>query len=313
MRNIPKRIIDKNSKEMIRVYQKAYVEIYNILYSTLDYKENPNFSQLSMYSALKQIEDILYKLGVDVQTLVTTHIQDCVERGYLDSVIGYLSAENLTGVALATAILEFPFSALANDVAEQFAKDTFKDLLQANNNTAYSIQQLMREVFSKHMAAQALLDKSYHSAASEILKDLTGTALKKKIENGVISIVDKAGRRWKLETYVDMVVKTKYQQARVEGMREFAKETGRMDLARIPTNGAKDHCRIFEGLVISLTGATNGYQTYDDLQATNLIFHPRCRHTPMPIKSLDHLHDEEKEFHEMLNNEMVDYLKNINQ
>ena len=309
MRNISNKTVEKNTAALIAVYSEAYLKLFEILHKGLSYETNPNFSQMSMYSIMKQVEKLLNDLGVDVLTLVQEHTLDAVERGYLDSVIGFLGAEGLTGAALTTAVLTFPFSRVGKDLAEQFAKDTFKDLLNANKNVEASVQKLVRETFSKHMAVQAALNQSYDNIAKEILKDLSGKKLKTDIANGIISIVDKAGRRWKLGTYVDMVVKTKYQQARIEGMKEFTRETGTMDLAQIPKNGAKDMCRIYEGLVISLTGATAGFQTFDDLQATNQIFHPRCRHTPVPIKSLDHLHPNEREFAEMLNSEMKDYLK----
>ena len=75
------------------------------------------------------------------------------------------------------------------------------------------------------------------------------------------------------------------------------------DLAIIPSKGAKDHCKNFEGMIISLTGLTKNYPTYDQLKATNLVFHPRCKHNPIPVRPTI-LTDEDKALHS-------DKLKNL--
>ena len=42
--------------------------------------------------------------------------------------------------------------------------------------------------------------------------------------------------------------------------------------------GGCDLCKPFDGNVLSLTGATEGYTTPDEAEAEGL-FHPNCRHT----------------------------------
>lgn len=304
MRDITEKQLNKNEKILLDLYKNAYQEIYNNLLKTLDYDRNPNFSDVSIYSMMKQIEYILEGLNVDIKAVVPQMIVDSVEYGYKTSVDAYFVGMGLTGVALDQAIRDFPFSSLGKEMAERLAKDTMKDLLAVTNNTEYTVKKLIREAFNKHMATQNLLNKDFHAMAAVIKKELTGTGLKVFVKDGIIAIVDKAGRRWKLDTYIDMAVKTKFHQAKINGMKEYTKNTGECDLAVIPRNGALDDCNLYEGMIISLTGATDGFKSFDDLQASNRIFHPRCRHYPAPIRGLDNLPKEDVAYHYEVSGEM---------
>lgn len=44
------------------------------------------------------------------------------------------------------------------------------------------------------------------------------------------------------------------------------------------SHGAKDACRSWEGKVLSLDRATEGYPTLDEAKATGEIIHPGCGH-----------------------------------
>lgn len=99
-------------------------------------------------------------------------------------------------------------------------------------------------------------------------------------------ITDAGGKRWDLTTYSKMVAKTKLQQTQLEGAKVRALDND-SDLAVISSHGAKDSCRHFEGMIVSLTGRTKGYKTVAELRNSGLIFHPNCRHNVHPIGDLD--------------------------
>jgi hypothetical protein len=94
-------------------------------------------------------------------------------------------------------------------------------------------------------------------------------------------IIDNAGRRWSVDNYARVVVKSKLAQAHREGAMDRAVADG-YDLARISAHGAKDACKNFEGLLVSITGKTAGYPTVVQLKASGLIFHPNCMHLVQP-------------------------------
>jgi Phage minor capsid protein 2 len=169
------------------------------------------------------------------------------------------------------------------DRVRQLADDTFEDLLQATANTSRKVKRIVREVVAESMRNGALKDKGVPQGVNEITERLYSKGFSRSIrEETFIGIVDSRGRSWDLETYARMVVKTKVQQAQVEGARLEALEN-ESDLAVISSHGAEDSCRHFEGLIISMNGSTQGYITLAELRQSGLIFHPNCQHTVHPI------------------------------
>lgn len=89
-----------------------------------------------------------------------------------------------------------------------------------------------------------------------------------------------------------MVIKTKNNDAFKQGIMERAKEEG-MDLAIISDHSADDACSKWEGVIISMSGETEGYPSYAEARASNQVFHPNCEHTLHPIRSEDDLHSDD--------------------
>lgn len=94
---------------------------------------------------------------------------------------------------------------------------------------------------------------------------------------GVAYFADRAGRRWTLERYIEMVTNTVLVQ--VERQAFFAKsiEWGN-DLVRVVHLGHDEPCPLcqpFEGKVLSITGKTQGYMSVADAESWGL-FHINC-------------------------------------
>jgi len=89
--------------------------------------------------------------------------------------------------------------------------------------------------------------------------------------------IDKAGKQWDSKTYFDMLSKTTMKNA----MRETYVDQlvkAKHDLVSVSRHGTKCRlCMPWEGEILSLTGATPGYYTLDQVKA-NGLFHPRCKH-----------------------------------
>lgn len=104
---------------------------------------------------------------------------------------------------------------------------------------------------------------------------------------GITAFVDRAGRRWRLENYSRMVIRTTTSEAANRGVADAVLTVGR-DLVRInapeghhcthhPTDPANP-CRALEGKSVSLTGHTEGYPVLKALPP----FHPNCQHGLAP-------------------------------
>lgn len=165
-------------------------------------------------------------------------------------------------------------------------RDLQTDLLKATKNTEKSVKAIVRQSFAKVMAEETLRSQKRSVIAKKVRKEITKRALKNKLD-GNVAIIDKAGRRWGLTRYVNMAVRTKANNVYFDGIRQEAKERG-MDLAIINTHPlTTDACKSYQGMIISLSGETKGYKSYDELKASKEIFHPMCRHFARPIPSID--------------------------
>jgi hypothetical protein len=230
----------------------------------------------------KAVDNILNDLRDDIELTVSEEIEYAYYLGYA---FGLMAEYDSVGIIYTYDTIIVEVKEMVNtEVLFKIKRATVNDLLQVTRNTDFMVKKLVQETMGKHLTARNLLKTGRQDLVGLVLKDLRGKGLEDSISNNMIAIVDKAGRRWKVNTYVDMVVQTKAHQVYVQGIKDFSSSHGgKGDLARIPHNPlTKDACLKHEGKIISMTGATAGYETYDYLQSTGDIFHPRCRHAPIP-------------------------------
>jgi len=100
---------------------------------------------------------------------------------------------------------------------------------------------------------------------------------------GNLIFVDRAGRKWSADAYFGMLNRTLHASVARESYNATATDAG-FDLAQIEggiTAGSlenpSDPCSRWAGKIISLTGATKGYPTYQDAVSDGM-FHPNCVH-----------------------------------
>lgn len=93
---------------------------------------------------------------------------------------------------------------------------------------------------------------------------------------------DRASRRWPADKYLNVLSRASQKTANREAKIAAMVAAG-CDLAMISSHGAPDRCGPWEGQIISLTGATEGYPTYAETRASGDIWHPNCRHRLIPL------------------------------
>lgn len=103
------------------------------------------------------------------------------------------------------------------------------------------------------------------------------SALDRFANTGITGFRDSAGRNWQLDSYVEMATRTGAGRAQVAGTLDRLDESGR-DLV-IVSNAPQECsvCRPWEGKVLSITGATQGYPTVARARGEGLL-HANCRH-----------------------------------
>lgn len=292
---IPSRIMEQSTDKIIKIYGEAYRKLFSetleILYSDFGVLATPSYqSQLGL---LKLIEGRLNNLHLTV----TDEIRTELSRQYVMAQAFHTIATE-TVKDLNDFYGHMPYTELNHYKMEQIVQDTMEDLLFVTQHTNKEIKKLVRDTFAKNIQYHGLQNESQKHLKQIIERQLSKQGLSKSLsEKGFVGITDKSGRKWNLKTYVDMAVNTKMTQAYTEGLKDSCLDSGK-DLAIIPDKSSKDSCKNFEGMIISMTGQTTGFMTYDQLKATGLIFHPRCRHTVFPTGKLENLPEEDIAYHE---------------
>ena len=97
-------------------------------------------------------------------------------------------------------------------------------------------------------------------------------------QKGIVGFTDKAGRRWSMSAYTNMLARTVLHEAHNEAQwREFV--ANGLDLIIVSSHsGACPLCEPWAGKILSLTGLTGGYPTLEAAKGDGL-FHPNCLHT----------------------------------
>lgn len=291
---IPARIMNKSVTDLASSYGIAYKALYQEVLTEMiaNFGVDSTPSIKSKQALLKLIDERMESLN----RVTAKQVRKEVEKQYITgSAFGAISA------GLATTLKDLkevvPYSELNTAKIDQLLQDTMEDLLFSTQHTAKNVKKVVRETFVKNLQYHGLKNESQKNIRKIIGKELSRKFMSESLQKkGFVGIVDSAGRKWNTQTYVNMATATKLNQAYTEGLKAQALNSG-YDLAVIPEKGATDACKYFEGMIISLTGQTEGYMTYDQLRATGLIFHPRCRHSPCPIGNIDLLPEEDIKFH----------------
>ena len=276
---------DSETNTIMRLYTQALAEML-VLVETLSTRGDVNreITIQQQNAVIAQIAVIMTSLDRDVESQVRRMIEDAFFDGQVDTLIALGEAAT---IAEARAIVgATTMSGLATATIAATVADTFEDLMYANNKMKRESIRMVRAVVAENMKTKAIQGEGANSTSRAIIAAISKKELRERFNvEGNVAIIDKAGRRWKNDVYAKMVVRTKMLQSHTEGIRVQAVDRG-IDLAIISSHGAKDACRHFEGQIVSLNGATEGFITYEELRRSNLIFHPNCKHRVTPIRDV---------------------------
>lgn len=162
-------------------------------------------------------------------------------------------------------------SALVDDASKAFGEAMSTVNRTVTNITAKAFQQETRARIAEG------------TLSSDTRKQIVASVKEQLKSNGLTALTDRGGRSWSLDRYADMLVRTKLTEARNTGLANKMLENDQ-DLVQVSINGSSHPlCAEYEGQVLSVTGATPGYDTVDDATADGL-FHPNCMHTINPIE-----------------------------
>ena len=260
--------LEKKIEKLIALYLAANDEFINLIINgmAVEYPTDSVHVQ-SMTSMLNRITSLSNTLKNSSKPKVESVITSAYESGYLNAIGG----------------TEIKFTDAQQATLDKLMTDTYNDMLIATNYMSESAKRFVRVKTSQVMQLQQALRQGNKSLAYSLARQLEAGKLGKDASTQAFTgIVDKAGRRWNLKTYSEMVVRTKVQQAHIYGTAQQGHEMG-YHLFIISSHNALDACSHWEGKIISVGESIDGYPSYEELAASNEIFHPNCKHHITPI------------------------------
>lgn len=278
--------------EMYEADTDEFNELYVVAW-TLILQSLMRLVRLPQYPTNQSLLTLERQISAEVGAIFTDLSRKAVSMSNTMITEGYMEGVNYTKDSLSqeNKVVQLKPKQLNDSHTERLNKmieQTQSDLLKATQNTENNVKQLVRKVVSKEMADMGRSRRigKQSNMAKRIEQQLREQFIQNGIKDANVAIIDRAKRKWRLETYSSMVARTKMNMAYMDAVREESLQNG-SDLAIISTKpDTYDACLNYEGMIISLNGLTAGYLTYDQIKATKLCFHPNCGHFVRPVGSL---------------------------
>ena len=206
-------------------------------------------------------------------------------RDWVDQEISHFYEE---GVAVADdAFGEMAIGLVHSHAMKILADNLYSRLEDVDQVIGRRVDDVYRSVALENATANITGYQGWRQVAENLREDLA--------ERGITGFKDRAGREWDMESYTEMVARTSTREAMNTGTKNRLLEHGH-DLATISENESPKTCEAcaeWAGVVVSLTGATEGYPTLEEAEADG-VFHPNCVHVLGPAIE-EELENEEDE------------------
>lgn len=261
---------DKTVRRLLALYREAQRELAAQIRAALLAGSLDTARRRAMQLAAAQ--DVLDQLGYQADPLA----RQAVLEASLDGAGMAADGIRKIGVTL-TPVGERSFAGV-NAEAVATMQDSLVSSLQGARST---VGRQIADVYGREQrkaTVRALLgaEGSPQAARRRLARQLAS--------KGATGFVDKAGRRWALDSYADMAVRTVTREAVVQGSVARMAAHG-IQLARVSEHASScDVCKPYEGRLIDLAGNTTDFEGEPVMDASTLPpFHPRCRHTIQPV------------------------------
>ncbi len=270
---------------LVRLYRRAATELREIvLHPPGGTSRARAFARTRATDQLRQVEDVLRKLGVDVAGWVGDH----VPKAYLNGVIGARKQLEALGVdGGEDSAIRGSFSLIDTRAMEVLAQDIYADLSKATNAMGdgakravrKTAQQDLSEVQINTILARGILLGKPQQAIADLRKDLEAVAGKQ------LTIINKNGDPMTFDTgkYAEMIARTKTREV-MERARHNRLESSGIELVRVIGAVSVNFCSAYLGAVFSLKGNHPKYPPLSSLPGgKGPPFHPNCSKSTRPF------------------------------
>lgn len=255
--------VDHNVASLVRLYEDADVRIRALIQDAIDRGIDPKTGELRRVGTknfyVRQLAEVR-KVLVELQTGAIPKATALVATAYVQGATIVDELLNTTGA----------FSGVHREAVNTLADNMVNGLNEAASTVGRQAEDVFRQVGLKQSALGLL--------SGETRKAITKSMIDNLVHEGVTAFVDKAGRRWTLAGYSQMVARTTTREAVSVGTANRLVENGH-DLVTISSHAHdSDECNAYDGQTFSLSGDTPGYDVLDQMPP----FHPNCVHVLTP-------------------------------
>ena len=161
------------------------------------------------------------------------------------------------------------FGAIHQQAAQVLAENAYQRFEDVAQVIGRQVNDIYRELALENVRGTVVGYDTWKQTAKRYREQLA--------ERGVTGFKDRSGRMWRMTTYTEMVARTTTQEAHTQGTLNRLSEQGH-DLIIVSRHRSPcELCGVWEGKVLSITGKTKGYPTFEEAKANGLM-HPNCRH-----------------------------------
>lgn len=251
---------EKEISKLIKTYKKAYKKVIRELVTIKDLKVRTRRQKLS------NIREILSELKVDVDDFIEREVETMYKGGALDAIKDIRAqGADFQEFSAFNRIHRQAVSALASDTQEAF----LVGITGVSKDAKVTLGKAVRDQITLRLLEGKVTGSVLRQVKQNIVSDLR--------EKGLTALIDKGGKKWTLDRYSQMIIRTKLTEARNRGLINQLAGMG-YDTVIVSSTGTTHHeCAVWEGRVLSMTGRTKGYPTVDEAMIAGL-FHPNCQH-----------------------------------
>ena len=289
------------ARQLLAVYEDAELQILRLVrkaieeqdWDTLDYFDQRYTMERDIR---RRIQQLLTQAGVKAQRLAY-ELTDAEFMAALQDVyreVGFTPA--VSGAAAATQTVQV------------LAAGTTATLMSTHQQVIRSVDDVYRRIVTQ--AAQA-------SMVSGMTGDqAVASAMRKFANAGIHAFTDAAGRRWSMDSYIDMAVRTTRNQARQEAHIRGYEETG-VELVRVSWHYASaPQCFPYQNELLAISGSAGPRTLVDPATGESVTVtvkdtlrgaiahgfrHPNCRHRTSayqagdPVPTMPNLSEEQNQ------------------
>lgn len=156
---------------------------------------------------------------------------------------------------------------------------TYRTGFQTGQQTITRLASLTQQINIQEKKIEKAIADGYleNGSVQGSKKKLRNELLKKAVDGKYITVIDKNGNpeNWKVDTYAEMVTRTKLMEASTQAVVDTADAVG-ADLVQVSVHNTQCAiCAPFEGKIFSLSGSDPDFPAADELSP----FHPNCQHS----------------------------------